>query len=92
MNNTKEKGDPILGVFEMVSQAWVCPVCNGHYWLKEDAERCESIHLKVEDLKIRGLEFSPSTKKVPKKVVIQWGKDRGEFASYTLEHIGFKGV
>ena len=67
-----------------------------------EAERCEQSHRPKEDMQIRSVVYASkdgtwggntiAKQMYPQKVVVKFSDKHGDFATYTLEHIGYKGV
>lgn len=75
-----------------------CDLCGAAFPEEFAARKCESMHVPVDRLKIVDGEHSPSVRGnfwvgsekplPPARLIISWGNDSFEFASYRMDRIG----
>lgn len=83
-------------------EVYVCEICNSQYSNEVGASRCEEEHRTKEEMSIVSAIYDKADsaygadisfrRKVPKKVIIKFSEGHGDFATYVLEHYGYKGI
>ena len=71
-----------------------CDYCNKVYSDKEETKKCEDSHVKHHQIVVTGCYDYGSRymTRIPRRIVTRFSDNHGDFASYSLEHYGFKGV
>jgi len=79
-----------------------CERCDTQYGTAEKAYNCEQAHPNEEDLKVVSFNFRKldgaygssraEAQQVPASLLLRWGAERGQIASYKLDHVGMKGL
>ena len=86
----------------MAKQVWLCGTCGAHHPSEEKALECEGLHPDPKTFKIQGATFRSMNgaygpewgirARVPSRITIRFSDERWDFAAYTLERVGPKGM
>ena len=86
----------------MTIQVWLCELCQSKYITSEKAFECEKSHPTLKGMSIKNIHYGKldglygmaksMRQAIPNKVTIKFSDRDGHFASYKLDHVGYKGL
>lgn len=86
----------------MPEQVWRCTWCKTTYDAEDYADACEAAHRHAHTFVVTQATYQvpeqgshlqrEHARRVPHRILVKFSEEHGDFASYELDHYGYKGV